>query len=112
LPLSEKLRIEFYFPDSPNPSNSQLINQFENEMAYTFGGCSVIQGMKGLYKSREGSLIQDRVHLLFTDVELKLGTDRPAIDLYIVTLTRIMFEALQEEKVLIAVYPVFHQITS
>jgi hypothetical protein len=97
------------------PEYAKTINEFENELAYTLGGCSVIQGMKGLYRSAaQGKIVQDRIHLLFADVELRFDVDRQAIDEYVDALAEAIATALQkkEEEFLISVYPVYHQTSS
>ncbi len=94
---------------------AKTINEFENELAYTMGGCSVIQGMKGLYRSElQGKIVQDRIHLLFTDVELRLDKDWQAVDEYIDALAEAIATALKkkEEEFLISVFPVYHQTSS
>jgi len=97
------------------PEYAKTINEFENELTYTLGGCSVIQGMKGLYRSAlQGKIIQDRIHLLFVDVELRFDEDRQAVDEYVDALAEAIATALMksEEEFLIAVYPVYHQTSS
>jgi len=108
LPLSEKLRVEFFLPDSPEPAYAQLIHELEIELTYTFSGSSTIQGIKGLFES-EGKITQDRIHLVFTDVPLNQTVNREVVETYVDVLQKIIFAALNEESVLIAVHPIFHQ---
>ena len=108
MPLSERYRIEIFLPDAVSPAYAQLINRLENEIAYAFGGCTVIQGTKGLYRSQEEKIIQDRIHLLFADIELGVN-DRQALEAYVDSLQQMINSDLKEEKILIAVHSVFHQ---
>jgi hypothetical protein len=92
------------------PEYAKIINEFENELAYTFGGCSVIQGIKGLYRSRvHGKIVQDRIHVLFSDFEMRFEENRQSIETYVDSLAEAITTALKEEEFLISVYPVYHQ---
>lgn len=108
MPLSAKYRIELFLPDSVRPAYAELINRLENEIAYAFGGCTEIQGTKGLYRSKGKRIIQDRIHLLFTDVELGVN-DWDELEAYVDTLQEMISGDLNEEKILITVHSVFHQ---
>jgi len=108
LPLSEKVRVEIFIPDLPEPMYSRLVEELGDEMTFAFGGCTTIQG-SGKYLEDEGSILPDRVNLLFTDVPLRWEADRLAIERYANILRGIVADALlKEESVLIALYPVSH----
>jgi len=112
LPLSEeRVRIEIFLPDSPDPAYASLTSVLENEIALTFGGCSTIQGIKGLFCDKEGNITQDRISLLFVDIEFSLTHDAELIRNYVDTLQDIVSSALDEEEILIAVQPIYHQAT-
>lgn len=49
LPLSEKARIEVYLPDLPARAYRELLDALNREFTYTFGGCSILQGLAGSY---------------------------------------------------------------
>jgi hypothetical protein len=110
LPLSEKARIEVFLPDVPDVIYPKLQNQLERELTYAMGGCSLIPGLKGLYLSRLGRIVQDRINLLFIDVKLHLPEDRDALELYVDNLQQSIASVLNEEKVLIVVYGVMHSV--
>ena len=67
MPLSERARIEVYIPDLPKPAYQDLLEAFDQEFTYTFGGATIIRGLDGSYLSRLGSRMQDRVNLIYTD---------------------------------------------
>ncbi len=113
MPLSEKVRIEIFFPDLPDAVYPRLQNELEGEFSRTFGGCSVNLGLKGLYHSKGGKILQDRINLLFTDIKpLRFVEDRELLEEYVDYLHDSIISKLSEEKVLIAVYPVYHQTPS
>lgn len=109
MPLSEKLRIEVFLPDNPDPAYKALLKQLQQEFTYSFGGCSVISGLEGQYRSEvDGSTIVDRVHLLFVDTNLEYDPDREELTQYLHHLYRTAYEALDEEAILISVYQIGH----
>jgi len=104
LPLSEKVRVEIFIPDLPDPTYSRL----GDELSYAFGGCTTIRG-SGKYRPDDGPILPDRVNILFTDTPLRWEADRLAIERYANTLQSIVARALvKEEAVLIALYQVCH----
>ena len=74
MPLSERVRIEVYLPDLPKSSYSDLLDAFDREFTYTFGGCTIVRGLDGSYLSQAGHKIQDRVNVIYTDIPLSLET--------------------------------------
>jgi hypothetical protein len=56
LPLSEKARIEVYLPDVAHPAYAELLDVFDREFTYAFGGCTLARGRKGSYLSNLGSV--------------------------------------------------------
>ena len=108
MPLFEKVRIEIFIPDLPDPSYSNLLKQLEIEMSYTFGGCTVVSA-SGRYRSTTGLILPDKISILFVDAELQLQRDRLRIEQYVERITESIGRALErEEAVLVAVYTVYH----
>jgi hypothetical protein len=108
LPLSEKSRIEVYLPDIPDRRYQDLLELFESEFAYAFGGCTIIPGLHGSYLSKAGSIIKDRVNLLYSDTPFILGEKHGSLDSYARGLRRLAFDALHEEAILVVVNVVHH----
>lgn len=52
--------------------------------------------------------MHDRVNVLFTDTPFTFTSNRETLALYVDKLRSAVMDALQEEEILIAVYPVFH----
>lgn len=108
MPLSNKVRVEIFIPDVPDPAYSRLSEELGDELSYAFGGCTTILA-KGKYCSDSGAILPDRVNLQFVDVPLSWERDRLAIERYASILQNIAERALtKEEAVLIVVYPICH----
>ena len=69
--LSERVRIEVFIPDLPDPSYAQLLTQLQTEFSHTFGGCTVLSA-SGSFLSASGIIFPDKISILFTDVLLDL----------------------------------------
>jgi hypothetical protein len=108
LPLSEKVRLEIFIPDLPDPSYGLLLKELGDELSYAFGGCTVSPA-EGKYRSVVGWILPDKVNILFTDTPFRWKTDRRVIERYAEELRDVVRQALKgEEAVLIVMYPVFH----
>jgi hypothetical protein len=108
LPLSEKIRIELFIPDLPDPVYSRLLQGLGDELSYAFGGCTVIP-TQGKYRSTAGFILPDKINILFTDTPFYWDKDRLLIEQYADGLRHVVQQALSsEEAILIAVYPTYH----
>ena len=110
MPLSERVRIEVYIPDLPKSSYNELLDAFDREFTYTFGGCTIVRGLDGSYLSQSGHKIQDRVNVIYTGIPLNLKAGRPRISRYVDRLRVAAFEALDEEAILVAAFTIYHSI--
>jgi hypothetical protein len=108
LPLSEKARIEVYLPDLPISRYEELLQTFDRELTYAFGGCTIIGGLDGSYLSRGGVKIRDRINLLYTDTPFTLENNVDRLTRYADRLRVAALEALDEEAVLVVVLAVYH----
>jgi hypothetical protein len=97
--LSERVRIEVFIPDLPDPSYAKLLTQFQSEFSYTFGGCTVISA-SGTFLSGGGMILPDKISILFADVLIGQYTDRVK--------TAVRDSLKQEEAIMISVYSVYH----
>ena len=108
MPLSEKIRIEIFIPDLPDPIYGRILEEFGDELSYAFGGCTV-SSTSGKYHSDSGLILPDRINILFTDAPFKWAKDRDVIKRYAEELRGIIEQTLKEEEaILISVYPVYH----
>ena len=106
--LSEKVRVEIFIPDLPDPSYGSLLTELETELSYAFGGCTLLSA-SGNFRSEAGPILPDKVSILFTDVTLELERDRLRVGQYIDRVRDAIQDALgREESILIAAHPVYH----
>jgi len=108
LPLSEKVRIEIFIPDLPDPIYGNILEQLGNELTYAYGGSTII-ATNGKYRSSDGLIFPDKVNLLFSDTPFLWERDRLLVELYAERIRSVVKRALaQEETVLLVAYPVYH----
>jgi len=108
LPLSEKARIEVFLPDLPKRSYQELLQALNREFTYTFGGATILRGLDGSYLSRAGTMVGDRINVVFTDTPLAFDAHFESLSRYCDEVRNAAFEALEEEAVLIVVMEVYH----
>ena len=81
MPLSEKVRIEIFIPDLPDPIYGNILEQLGNELTYAYGGSTTI-ATNGKYRSSDGLIFPDKVNLLFSDTPFLWERDRLLVELY------------------------------
>jgi hypothetical protein len=110
LSLSEKVRIEIFIPDSSNKAHRNLLEELATEFSYAFGGCTEASASaSGSYRSFDGLIISEKIHILFSDAPLQWERDRLTLGHYIDRVKRAAERALElEEVVLISVFSVCH----
>jgi hypothetical protein len=108
LPLSEKARIEAYLPDPERIFYPDLLEALEEELTHTFGGCTVIQGLRGTYLSRAGIIVRDQINLIYTDTPLRFEKNLAVVSKYAEELRAAVAAACNEEAILVVAYKVFH----
>jgi hypothetical protein len=89
LPLLEKVRIELFIPDLPDPVYGRLLEELGDELSYVFGGCTVTS-TQGKYRSTAGSILPDKINILFTDTPFSWEKDRLLIEQYAVALRQVV----------------------
>ena len=108
MPLSEKVRIEIFIPDLPDPVYGGILDKLGNELTYAFGGCAFISS-RGKYRSSTGLILPDKLHLLFSDTPFLWIRDRLLIELYAERMRTVVKRALsREEAILVVAYQVSH----
>ena len=108
MPLSERARIEVYIPDPPSPVYRTLLESFERELTFTFGGCTIVRGLDGSYLSRSGEIIRDRVNVIYTDAPFSVEENMETLSRYVDEPKIAVSEALEEEAVLVTVASIYH----
>ena len=108
MPLSVRARFEVYIPDQPSQAYQDLLKTLANEFTVVFGGCTIVSGLDGKYLSSFGQVINDRVTLIYTDTPFDLQENFDSVSRYSDKLRESTFVSLNEEVVLVAVWPVYH----
>jgi hypothetical protein len=104
----EKVRIELFIPDLPDPIYGRLVEELGNELSYAFGGCTVTP-TQGKYRSAAGFVLPDKINILFTDTPFNWDKDRLMIEQYTTGLRQVVQQVLRsEEAILIAAYRIYH----
>ncbi len=108
MPLSEKARIEVYLPDAAGPAYAEFLAALVREFTFAFGGCTVVRGLDGNYLSRLGTVMRDRVNLLYADASFAFTANYATLSDYADALREAAMTALQEEAILVVIAQVFH----
>ena len=108
MPLSSKARIEIYLPEKSTQTYKKLQKAFEQEFLETFGGCTVIRDIKGLYLSASDKPDSDKIILLYADTPFDFRKNFKALSKYTDELKEIAFETTDEESILIVVHQIYH----
>ena len=110
MPLLAKGRIEVYLPDLLKPSYQNLLQAFDEEFTFAFGGCTIVRGLDGSYLSNFGEKIQDRINLIYTDTPYSFQENVELLSNYTDEIRKAAFVALEEEVVLIVIWQVYHSV--
>jgi hypothetical protein len=108
LPLFERARLEIFLPDLPKPVYRRLRAALEQELTYTFGGCTVARSMRGSYLSEAGAVVRDPIVVVFSDAPFSLASQSERLAEYADALRLSAHEALDEEAILVTVRSVHH----
>jgi hypothetical protein len=109
LPLLKRARIEIYLPGS-KAANKRLQRAFEHEFLHTFGGCTVIKNIKGLYLASDDSTDTDMINLVYADTPFEFDRNFEAMAVYTDLLREAVLESTNEESVLVVVHEIFHSL--
>jgi len=110
LPLSKRARIEIYIPERETSDYALLENVFEQEFLHTFGGCTVIRNIKGMYLGSEKRTEVEPVSLVYSDTPFDFDEHFSEIAEYTDDLRQAALEASDEESILIVVHEIFHSL--
>lgn len=112
MPLSGRARIEIYLPDLPTEPYQSLLSALQQELTYSFGGCSVLRDVEGSYLSLDGIQIADRINIVYADAPFQFDENFDVLSKYADELREAAFEALDEEAVLVVTMKVYHAVPS
>ena len=108
LPLLKRARIEVYLPDKRERVYRRLGKAIEQEFLFTFGGCTVIRDIKGLYLNSGERRETDKITLIYSDMPFGLSRNMMLISGYADAVREACSEALPEQSVLVVVQEVMH----
>jgi hypothetical protein len=83
---------------------------FEHEFLTTFGGCTVIDDIKGLYLGSDREPDSDRINLVYADTPFDFDENFDALSQYTDDLREAALRASDEESILIVVHPIYHSL--
>jgi hypothetical protein len=110
LPLSKRARIEIYIPERETSDYALLESVFEQEFLHTFGGCTVIRNIKGMYLGSENVTKVEPVNLVYSDTPFDFDEHFREIAEYTDELREAALEASEEESILVVVHEIYHSI--
>jgi hypothetical protein len=110
LPLSKRARIEVYLPDEKKPVYRRLRKAIETEFLFTFGGCTVMEGIKGLYLRSGEDPERDSITLVYSDMPFGLKVNASLVSNYSDAIREACSEALPEQSVLVVIQEIYHSI--
>ena len=110
MPLTKRARIEIYLPAASGKASHRLRKAFEREFLGTFGGCTVIVGIKGLYLSASSEVAEDEIDLVYADTPFILEKNFAALNAYVDELRDLTSSITGEESVLIVIQEIYHVI--
>jgi len=108
--LSKRARIEAYLPDKRDKAYRRLRAAIEGEFLFTFGGCTVIEEIQGLYLHSSKKPEQDKITLVYADMPFALEKHFKAVSKYADAIREAATEALPEQSVLVVVHEVYHSL--
>ncbi|PYT01671.1 MAG: hypothetical protein DMF63_02160 [Acidobacteria bacterium] len=76
----------------------------------TFGGCTVIKDIKGIYLGADGNADSDRINLIYADTPFDFDKNFKALSKYTDEIRKAAVEATEEESVLVVVHEIYHSI--
>ena len=110
MPLSKRARIEIYLPERGRSDYERMQRAFEREFLHTFGGCTVIKNIKGLYLASDGKTDQEKVSLVYSDTPFDFDEYFEDLSTYTDELREAALEASDEESILIVVHGIYHSV--
>lgn len=108
--LSKRTRIDVYVPEKKNKVYGRLRRAIESEFLFTFGGCTVIEGIRGLYLRSGKKPESDRITRIYADMPFGMEEHFEAISEYSDAIREAAAEALPEQSVLVTVEEVYHSL--
>lgn len=108
--LSKRARIEAYLPEKNVKVYRRLRRAIEAEFLFTFGGCTVIKGIKGLYLRSGEKREEDEITLVYADMPFDLNKHFKAVTNYAEAIRKAAADAIPEQSILVVVQEIYHSL--
>jgi hypothetical protein len=108
--LSKRTRIDVYVPEKRNKVYGRLKKAIETELLFTFGGCTVIEGIRGLYLRSGEKPEEDRITRIYADMPFGIDEHLEVVSEYTDAIREAAAEALPEQSILVTVEEVYHSL--
>jgi hypothetical protein len=99
-----------YLPASVGAAGRRMQRVFEEEFLATFGGCTVIKDIKGLYLGSDGKPDSDKINLVYADTPFDFDKNFGPLSRYADELRAAAKEASGEESILVVVHAIYHSV--
>lgn len=87
-----------------------LESAFEQEFLHTFGGCTVIRNIKGMYLDSDGRTEVEPVSLVYSDTPFDFDEHFEEIEKYTDELRMAALDVSEEESILVVVNAIYHSL--
>jgi hypothetical protein len=108
--LSKRTRIDVYLPEKKDKVYRRLRKAIESEFLFTFGGCTVIEGVRGLYLRSGAKPEEDRITRVYADMPFSLEDRLKEVSVYADAVREAAAEALPEQSILVTVEEIYHSL--
>jgi hypothetical protein len=108
--LSKRTRIDVYLPEKKDKVYARLRQAIESEFLFTFGGCTVIEGLRGLYLRSGDRREEDRITRVYADMPFSLAGHRRQVSAYVNAIREAAADALPEQSILVTIEEVYHAL--
>ncbi len=99
-----------YLPGRLRSGNRRLQRAFEKEFLETFGGCTVIRNIKGLYLGSDRATDSDKINLVYADTPFDFDKNFAPLSQYADELRAAAEESSNEESILVVVHEIYHVV--
>ena len=108
--FAPKIRVEVYVPIRYEPAYQDTLTWLIEEFTELRGGCTVNENVGGYYLSQTGTVVNDRVSIVYSDFPMNWDkqVDQSEVLNYCATLQGFLLDNLWEEEILIAAYSASH----
>lgn len=108
--LSKRTRIDVYLPQKKAKVYGRLRRAIESEFLFAFGGCTVMEGLCGLYLRSGETPEEDKITRIYADIPLSLEDRFAEVSAYANAVREAASEALPEQSILVTIEEIYHSL--